>query len=84
VTLAFPLDVLHHQHDNGEAVEHQDKQDVEVGMAVVLLLLRMRKNHFKIANIRRIVKGTFNMDIFLKAILCTRAATFQIKTFPKT
>ncbi len=55
MTLALPLDVLDHEHDDGEAVEHQDKQDVEVGMAVVLLLLRMRKKHFKIAKIRRMV-----------------------------
>jgi hypothetical protein len=58
VTLALPLDVLDHEHNDGEAVEHQDKQDVEVGMAVVLLLLRMRENYIQIAIIRRMVKMT--------------------------
>ncbi len=58
MTLAFPLDILDHEYNDGEAVEHQDKQDVEVGMAVVLLLLRMRKNYIQMTKIRRMVKRT--------------------------
>jgi len=48
VALSLPLDVLHHQHHDGEAVEHEDKEDVEVGMTVVLVHLRMCQTYSKL------------------------------------
>jgi hypothetical protein len=40
VSLPLALDVLHHQDHDGEGVEHQDKEDVEIGMAIVLVFLK--------------------------------------------
>ena len=33
--LSLPLDVLHHEDDDGEGVEGEDEEDVEVSIAVV-------------------------------------------------
>ena len=35
VALPFPLDVLHHQHDDGEGIESEHEKNVEVGVPVI-------------------------------------------------
>ena len=33
--LALPLDILHHEDNDGEGIEGEDKQDVQVCIAVI-------------------------------------------------
>jgi hypothetical protein len=42
VSLPLPLDVLHHEDHDGKGVEHQHKEDVEVGMTIVLVFLKFK------------------------------------------
>ncbi len=45
VALSLPLDVLDHEDHDGETVEHEHEEDVEVGVSVVFVLLHNKPYH---------------------------------------